>query len=134
MWRVIVFILFLVVFYLTTLFCLPLFIHLTASVIGAVITTNSRSYWLRSFLAYDQFINTVFSGFLNWLFHHPEYSFGHPDETVSSVLGKNIRCYEKETNRSIFYIDKILTILDGREGSSHSIDAIEDDENVNKNS
>lgn len=39
----------------------------------------------------DQALNTVFGPLLNVLFGVKEHRFGDPDETLSSVLGKNVQ-------------------------------------------
>lgn len=49
-----------------------------------------KSYFSNLGTAISQFLNVVFSPILNIIFGGPN-KFGYPDETMSSVLGKNIR-------------------------------------------
>lgn len=47
--------------------------------------------WLwKILISLDQLANTMAGPLLNWLVH-PAYLFGFPDETLSSVFGKNVR-------------------------------------------
>lgn len=71
----------------------------------------------------DQLGNVVCrDAFNKWLISDRGYKFGNPDETVSSVLGKNKRA--GTLTKSGKFLDKILEWLD----DGHSIDAIEEDE------
>lgn len=38
----------------------------------------------------DQFVNVLLAPLLNFLTSDNAYKFGNPDETISSVMGKNI--------------------------------------------
>jgi hypothetical protein len=68
----------------------------------------------------DQFFNTLLSPLLNLLLN-PIYKFGNPDETISSVMGKNV---EKNTCRGCYYLCKIIHWFD----KDHCIKSIEHDE------
>lgn len=93
---------------------------------------SSNRYLTRVFLVFDQGVNVVFSGFFNWLFESPTYRFGDEDETISSVIGKNLSTYNKPSTQNAFkYLDKWLTAIDPSVRKSHSLSSIEHDENVN---
>jgi hypothetical protein len=49
-----------------------------------------KTWAIRVLVAIDQLINAVFGGVLNYALS-PTYRFGFPDETLSSVFGKNVR-------------------------------------------
>lgn len=76
------------------------------------------------FISLDQLLNVILAPLFN-KYLKPSILFGAPDETLSSVVGKNIR----EGDSSFKGIDKVLTALDPH-SNSHSVDAIEDDEGV----
>ena len=82
--------------------------------------------WLFNVLiAIDQLANAAFYPLLNWCLNTPpEARFGSPDETLSSVFGKNIRANRCKACKIIC---KILDVLDPRPGS-HCKQSIEDDE------
>jgi hypothetical protein len=89
----------------------------------------SKAFWkkyvLNFFLAIDQFANVLFAPVLNWaLKTPPEARFGHPDETLSSVFGKNVRLGRCVTCKAICWV---LDRLDPRPGS-HCEQSIEEDE------
>jgi hypothetical protein len=82
-------------------------------------------------LAYsiDQTFNAMFSPYLNFFLDPKEHLFGHPDETVSSVIGKNMLTDDRKHWK---YIEKILVfVLEGNK-RSHSDRAIEKDEGYRK--
>jgi len=74
----------------------------------------------------DQLGNVICMENLNaWLItNKSKYFFGSPDETISSVLGKNKRA--GTLTRFGWIVDRILNKLD----DNHSINAIEEDEGV----
>lgn len=41
--------------------------------------------------SFDQFMNVLLYPLLNLFLSDGSYLFGHPDETISSVLGKNVK-------------------------------------------
>ena len=47
-------------------------------------------YFIRILYSIDQLFNVILYPILNPLLGKGSYKFGHPDETISSVLGKNI--------------------------------------------
>lgn len=79
------------------------------------------------FLGFDQLFNVVFQKPLMMIFDNPEYKFGKVDETISSVLGKNIKYYPETTHKSVYIVDKWLSKID-KTTKTNSIDAIEEDE------
>jgi len=47
-----------------------------------------KNYLWRLLVSVDQFINVLISPIFNYLLQ-PDHLFGYPDETLSSVFGKN---------------------------------------------
>jgi len=89
---------------------------------------SARSeYGLNVFIAWDQLLNVLAAPLLNTLFKKPAYSFGYPDETISSVIGKNLRFYGKCADKSLVIVDRVLSKIDPT-SKAHSMDSIEDDE------
>lgn len=88
-----------------------------------------EGYVVNVFIAYDQLINGIFGPALNKLFCNPVFEFGYPDETISSVIGKNICGAKEYTHESLFIVDKWLSKIDPH-SKQHSIDSIEHDEGV----
>lgn len=81
-------------------------------------------YLVRTLVSMDQLANVIFSPLLNWLTSDGAYKFGHPDETLSSVMGKNI---EKGHCRGCRWICRwILHPID----RNHCVDSIEEDEHM----
>lgn len=77
--------------------------------------------WLWGVLvSLDQLINTVMGPVLNWALR-PKFRFGYPDETLSSVLGKNVRA------RACRFCDWVCHLLH-RLDPNHCAKSIEDDE------
>ena len=75
--------------------------------------------WLWNILiSIDQFINVLFGPLLNWLLR-PKAKFGDPDETLSSVFGKN-----KKNCKTCYFICMALHLLD----KNHCEESIETDE------
>ena len=63
--------------------------------------------WLWNILiSIDQFFNVLLSPLLNWMLK-PEARFGFPDETLSSVLGKN-----RERCKTCYWICRALHWID----------------------
>lgn len=82
--------------------------------------TEYTRYYLLNAVSNDQKGNVVLSYLLNdILIKSEENKFGDPDETISSVLGKN-KIDNSLTKVGIF-LDKILSILD----NNHSIKSID---------
>jgi len=70
----------------------------------------------------DQGVNVVAAPVLNAMTSDRSYKFGNPDETLSSVMGKNVR---NGTCRGCHWICKyILHPID----RNHCIESIEEDE------
>ena len=84
---------------------------------------NWLTKWADQFMtSIDQTWQVLFSPLLN-LGVTTKHVFGYPDETASSVVGKNLR----DTNLLRWrMIEKVVTILEG--GKPHSIPSIEEDE------
>ena len=69
-------------------------------------------------ISIDQFANVLFSPVLN-LLPNLKAKFGYPDETLSSVFGKN-----REVCKSCYWICRALHLLDPK----HCEKSIEEDE------
>jgi 8-oxo-dGTP diphosphatase len=79
---------------------------------------NEQAYQIA--YSIDQLGNVVMKDAFNkWLIKDKGYKFGNPDETVSSVLGKNKQA--KTLTKSGKFLDKILNWLD----NGHSVKSIE---------
>jgi len=72
------------------------------------------NWFIDLFVSFDRFLNVLFKWPLNFLFGIK--GFGHPDETISSVIGKHY--YECKLCRVVC---KFLSIFDER----HCRDAID---------
>lgn len=111
--------------YLFPLFGIP-------CVIGGLMYLKDRPKyrWIsRLGLSVDQTYNVFWSPWYNWVLDPKKHLFGHPDETVSSVIGKNLKEDDREHWRYIEYL--LVLALEAGEGD-HSIPAIEDDEGYTK--
>lgn len=75
-------------------------------------------YFWKVVVSVDQFINVLIAPILNCFFEL-DYPFGDPDETISSVLGKN-----QDSSEISRYICNMLDKLD----PNHCADDIERDE------
>lgn len=84
---------------------------------------NIADYSLEVAVGIDQLGNVVCADLFNLILINKDgYKFGNPDETISSVLGKN---YVKKTLSLLGRIlDTILNFLD----KNHSVKSIEEDE------
>lgn len=71
--------------------------------------------------ALDQTVNAVFGPLLNLLLSEGGAPFGAADETLSSVMGKNV---ERGTCRVCTWVCRVLHAID----SDHCRDSIERDE------
>lgn len=82
----------------------------------------SRKFKLMA-IAIDQLGNVVCAELFNHtLIHDSDYKFGNPDETISSVLGKNVR------SGTLTMTGKALNLILGVLEKNHSIKSIEADE------
>lgn len=82
---------------------------------------NTVLNWLWNVLiTIDQGVNTIFAPVLNWLMK-PQYKFGNPDETLSSVMGKNVRAGSCPV---CHFICNYLSLIQNK----HCKKSIEDDE------
>lgn len=79
---------------------------------------SPRTWAWRVLLALDQLINTVLGPVLNRVFG--TYRFGWPDESMSSVFGKEVR----EGNRRARWVCRLLNWFD----RGHCEKSIEEDE------
>ncbi|MGB0869458.1 MAG: hypothetical protein ACPGSD_07660 [Flavobacteriales bacterium] len=100
-------------------FILLMPIGLLAGILLKLSETNSKAYDLA--LCIDQLANVMFQELFNKIFVKGQYyAFGNPDETISSVLGKN-----KKLNTLTSFgrlIDRFLSKLD----RNHTIKSIEE--------
>jgi len=78
------------------------------------------NYFWRLLLSIDQFFNVLLSPLLNLLLK-PSYPFGNEDETISSVMGKNLRL---GSCRACYFVCRVLHLLD----KNHCKRSIEHDE------
>ncbi len=83
-----------------------------------------KAYFWNLLISIDQFIAVLFSPILNRLISG-KHKFGDPDETISSVLGKNVK------DNSCFVCKGICKILNIFQ-KGHCLDSIEDDEGLRK--
>lgn len=81
------------------------------------------SWLFKVFVSLDQLINVLLGPVLNFLLN-PVAQFGYPDETLSSVFGKNV---ESGTCRACRLLCRILHFFD----KNHCRDSIERDEGRN---
>ena len=80
------------------------------------------NYFMKVLYTLDQSVNVVAAPLLNFLTSDKSYKFGNPDETLSSVMGKNV---ENGTCRGCHWICKyILHPID----NDHCRQSIEHDE------
>ena len=78
------------------------------------------NYYINLAISLDQFGNVAMSGLFNvTLINSDKHLFGNPDETISSVLGKN------KINNSLAYLGRRLDALLNGIDKNHSIDSIE---------
>lgn len=85
-----------------------------------MINATKRYAW-NVLLVLDNLANVLFSPLLNLVLHPKAARFGDPDETLSSVFGKNVRagkCY------GCRLVCRLLNKLD----PGHCLASIEDDE------
>ncbi len=91
-----------------------------------------KLYLIRIFVSIDQFFNVLLSPIVNRLLKTE--NFGHPDETISSALGKTQReqrCRVCDVLcKSLNFIENRL-INRGRTNIDHCQKYIEDDEHAN---
>ena len=74
-------------------------------------------------ISLDQFGNVAMKGLFNMiLINSYAFQFGNPDETISSVLGKN------KLNNSLTGLGRLLDKFLNRLDDNHSINSIEEDE------
>jgi hypothetical protein len=84
-------------------------------------------YALGVFTGWDQLMNVLLAPANRWLFGNPVFDFGYPDETISSVIGKNILRAPHMTSKTMFIVNKWLTKADPN-SDNHGVDSIEEDE------
>jgi hypothetical protein len=101
--------------------------HLLACIIMAMTKSRWTAYGREVFIAYDQLLNVLLAPVFRCLFDYPTYDFGYADETVSSVIGKNVLRGPQFSHRSLFIVNEWLSKLDPR-SKNHSVESIEYDE------
>lgn len=86
-----------------------------------------KDYFWRIAISLDQLGNVICAEPMNKILieKHSLNKFGNPDETISSVLGKNQILCTLTTSGKILV--NLLSIID----NNHSIKSIEEDENTN---
>lgn len=83
--------------------------------------TSINRYYKDIAISLDQLGNVVMAGLMNIvLIKGEEHLFGNPDETISSVIGKN------KVDNTLTLSGKILDWILNKIDTNHSIDAIED--------
>lgn len=87
-----------------------------------------KDYFKNLAISLDQFGNVSMAGLFNMILitNKSENLFGNPDETISSVLGKN------KLNHTLAPLGIALDSLLNRLDNNHSINSIEKDENNEK--
>jgi len=116
------FILFVIAFLLVGMFA-PLGLIFTT--IKALILWDKHyinNYYLSLAISLDQFGNVVMAGLFNIIMikNTSINLFGNPDETISSVLGKNKR------DNTLFLLGYLLDYILNKIEKDHSINAIEE--------
>lgn len=88
------------------------------------IFTRPKDYFWRIAISLDQLGNVICAEAMNFLLIQPfsKYKFGNPDETISSVLGKN------QLHDRLKPFGKWVVEVLGRLDENHSIKSIENDE------
>jgi len=100
------------------------FIGIIGTIIKSVIYWNQgilNTYFFKLAISLDQFGNVCCGPLLNYILISKEskHKFGDPDETISSVLGKN-----KKNDTLIYWGLRLDALLDGLD-ENHSINSIE---------
>ena len=92
--------------------------------IGLLFSLFSADYWWRIAISLDQLGNVICCKPMNYLFINPDSKdkFGNPDETISSVLGKN------QVSGNLTYHGKALVHFLSCLDDNHSVKSIEEDE------
>jgi len=87
--------------------------------------TRPKKYFWNIAISLDQLGNVICADPMNYLLIQPysKYKFGNPDETISSVLGKN------QLHDRLKPFGKRVVMLLGKLDENHSIKSIENDEN-----
>ena len=129
MCRAILFILLILFSFLLALISAPLLaFHLIFCTYHSIRTKSKYNhYGLKVFIGWDQLLNVLLAPCLNRIFNNPVFKFGYPDETISSVLGKNISRSPANTDKSMYIVNTWLTKLDPN-SDNHAVDSIEEDE------
>jgi len=98
-------------------------IGFTYSVILTICKSGFKSldnYLFQCAIATDQHANTYLAKLFNDIMIKPGgHKFGNPDETISSVLGKNLQ------KNNLSFIGKCLNFILDQIDSNHSIKSIE---------
>ena len=82
-----------------------------------------KQYYLKMAISLSQFGNVIMEGLFNIiLIDTGKYKFGNPDETISSVIGKN------QLNDSLTRLGRLLNWILEKFDKNHSIDSIENKE------
>lgn len=84
-------------------------------------------YGLDVFIGWDQLANAMFAPLWKRIFDDPPFRFGHPDETISSVIGKNVTHEPAKSHKALFIVNKWLSKADPH-SDNHGRDSIEADE------
>jgi len=93
--------------------------------IGIILTTifnfkKLNKYYFNLAISLDQFGNVAMSGMFNLILIKSSHNlFGNPDETISSVLGKN------KLDGNLMYLGRRLDALLNGIDKNHSIKSIE---------
>lgn len=80
-----------------------------------------KNYFWNFLVGIDQLANVIFSPILNMILGSSTHHFGDPGETLSSVMGKNIR---DGNCKGCKLVCKVLNFLQ----TNHCVKSIEDDE------
>lgn len=89
--------------------------------------TPLQIYCANVWLLLDQAWQVIYAPLLNLVMGPGGHAmFGHPDETASSVVGKN-----RHKTLGFKYVDKVLTFFDTSTKGSHGINSMELDRGSN---
>ncbi len=116
-------------FLLTILARLMSIVLIPIGLIYSLFRTDLKTYYWNMAIALDQLGNVCLESLMNDLLiqEWSNNNFGNPDETISSVLGKN------QLDGTLKPLGKNLVLLLGKLDNNHSIKSIERDEKFRTN-
>ena len=110
-------------FILTLVATILMYVFVPIGVLTSFFFSTRSKYWMDIAISLDQLGNVTCQHLFNLtLITRMGYKFGKPDETISSVLGKNKR------KGTLSGIGGILDFILNKFDYNHSINSIEEDE------